>query len=102
MTETPKELEGVPLPVAGKNPVRFSIVGICDKIADLKEYVKAQAFDADLRAFIDSELDEVQDNAAQIDMHYVESDDGGTNLHLTISPVHLGAPKQNQLTQTES
>jgi len=81
----------IPIPVAPKNPVRFSIEGIVDKIPDLKKYVDTLECDPDLKTFIQSELDEMTSNAAEIHMHDVERPGGGFNLHLTISPVHLGA-----------
>jgi len=81
----------IPLPVPGKNPVRFSINGIVEKIPELKKIIAAEEFDEDLRAYILSELDELKSNAAEIHLHDVEFGDGqGFDLHLSIRARHLG------------
>lgn len=80
------------VPELPKSPARFVISGVCDKIPDLRKYVAGLDCDPDLRKYIDSELDEITTNAAEIHLHNVDGATGGMNLHLTITPVHLGAP----------
>ena len=81
----------VPLPVPGKNPVRFQIRGIVERIPDLKRIIADQEFDEDLRAYIISELDELKTNAAEVHLHDIEFGDGeGFDLHLSIRARHLG------------
>jgi len=72
------------------HPLRFGILGVTDTIANLKTFVAEQEFDAALKVFIDAELDKIKENAACIHLHDVARPDGGFDLHLTISAVHLG------------
>lgn len=78
------------MPVAPKNPIRFSIRGVVDKVDDLKAFIGQQDFDADLKNYIQSELDELSSNAAEIHMHDIEHPEGGFDLHLSIRPRYLG------------
>ncbi len=81
----------IPAPVIEPHPLRFAIMGVTDKIADLKTFVAEQDFDASLKTFIGRELDKIKENAACIHLHDVARPDGGFDLHLSISAVHLGA-----------
>lgn len=81
----------IPAPVSEPHPLRFAILGVTDKIADLKTFVTAQEFDVALKTFIGTELDKIEENAACIHLHDVARPDGGFDLHLSISAVHLGA-----------
>lgn len=78
------------MPVPPKNLIRFAIRGVVDKIGDLKSFVEKQDFDPDLKTFIQSELDELKSNAAEIHLHDIEHPEGGFDLHLSIRPRHLG------------
>jgi len=82
---------GVPMPIVPKNPIRFSIRGVTDRIDTLKEFVAAQDFDSGLKVYIAAEIDKLKSNAAEIHMHDVEQPDGGFDLHLSIRPRNLGA-----------
>jgi hypothetical protein len=82
----------VPLPMAGKNPVRFAIRGVTERIPELRTLIEAQDFDADLKRYIQSELDELNSNAAEIHLHDVEFGDGeGFDLHISVRARTLGA-----------
>ena len=88
--------QNIPMPVPGKNPMRFAIRGVVNAIPDLKKFIEAQDFDADLRAYILSELDELKSNAAEIHLHDVEFGDGeGFDLHLSVRARHLGDKKDS-------
>ena len=94
MPATPDKIPAkVPVPVALPNPVRASILGVTDKIADLKAFVAVQELDPDLKTYLQTELDELDSNAATIDLHCVEQTAGGFDLHLSIRPFQLGAGK---------
>ena len=80
----------VPHPEPHVQLVRVAINGITDKIADLKTAIAAMALDEHLKAFIASELDEIETNAAEVHLHDIEVPGGGFNLHLCIKPVTLG------------
>lgn len=84
------ESSKVPMPIASRNPVRFAIRGVVDKICDLKSFVEKQDFDPDLKTYIQSELDELTSNAAEIHLHDIEHPEGGFDLHLSIRPRSLG------------
>lgn len=87
-----KTPETVHVPTLPKNPARFVIPGVCDRIPELRKYVDGLDCDPDLKKYIASELDEITTNAAEIHLHNVDGPTGGMNLHLTVSPVHLGGP----------
>lgn len=92
MSDTPKaHQQAPPLPVTTPHPLRFAIVDVTDKIADLKAFVAAQECDEHLKAFILSELGEIKTNAATINLHDVERLDGGFDLHLSVAARHLGS-----------
>jgi hypothetical protein len=91
-TETKVDPSKIPLPAAGKNPVRFAIRGVTDRIPELHQLIEAQDFDSDLKRYIQSELSALGSNAAEINLHDVEYGDGeGFDLHLSIRARHLGA-----------
>jgi hypothetical protein len=85
------EIEMPAAPAAEPHPLRFAINGVTDKIPDLKSFISAQNFDEDLKTYINSELDELESNAATVHLHEVERPSGGLDLHLSIQPVQLGA-----------
>lgn len=94
--EQPKfDPKKVPLPITEKHPLRCAIQGVTDKIDDLRTYIDSLGdIDPDLKRYISTELDELDSNAAEIHLHNVEHPGGGFNLHLSIRPRHLGAPKK--------
>lgn len=89
----PAKKPNLHLPPAPKSPVRFAIRGMMDTLPGLKEFVRRQDIDPDLITYLISELDELDSNAATISLHCVEQPEGGFDLHLSVRPVHLGAPK---------
>lgn len=83
----------VPLPVADKHPLRCAIRGEMHLVEELRKSVLAnETLDPDLRTYISTELDELETNAAQIDLHVIDHPDprGGVILNLTITPRQLG------------
>lgn len=80
----------LPAPQAEPHPLRFGIFGVTDTIANLKSFVAAQTYSEAMKAFIGAELDQIKENAACIHLHDVLRPDGGFDLHLSISAVHLG------------
>ena len=96
------QFQNVPLPVDPVQLVRTAVRGVTDKIPDLKAYVAALEIDEHLKGYIASELDEITENAAELHLHDVEMPGGGFNLHLTISPVKLGAGERSTFIRSKS
>ena len=92
MSDTNKtpETDKLVAPAADPHPLRFAINGVTDKISDLKDFIAAQECAADLKTYINAELDKLSTNAATIHLHEVERPGGGLDLHLSINPLQLG------------
>jgi hypothetical protein len=90
-TPTPDAINArVPRPVPIKNPTRFSIMGKMHMIAELQQIVaNAPGVDPEYKALILAELARVTTNAAQIDLHVVDHQEG-TSIAIHIKPVKLG------------
>jgi len=74
------------------HPLRYGIHGDTHFIGELKTIVEqSKSLHDSLKVFLCEELDEMESNAARLDLHLVDHPHGGLSLTLHISPVHLGA-----------
>ncbi len=81
----------VPRPVDVKSPIRFSISGKQHLIPNLQSIIESDATVApEYKTVILSELSRQKSNAAQVDLHVVDHNDGGTSVAIHIKPVNLG------------
>lgn len=93
---------GIPIPVAPKHPLRFAIHGDEEKIPVLKQMLlENKELHPGLKSFLQDKLDELESNAASIDLHEVDIPDGGT-LNITWKGRHHGKRSMKQGTAIPS
>ena len=81
----------VPIPVAPKHPLRFGISGRQHMIPQLKQAIADdQKIPAEYKTVILRELDLRKSNAAQVDLHVVDHENGDTSIHIHIKEITLG------------
>jgi hypothetical protein len=87
--------KNVPIPVAGKHPLRFAILGDQHMIPELKKIIagKPDTMPASLKQFFSDELDKLKSNAAQVDLHILDHPNGDVSGQFHIKAVNLGENK---------
>lgn len=93
MSEETDNFDKIPKPEAPEHPLRCSIQGDTHLKEELKKLVDASEIPESLKVFVREELDEIETNAATIDLHLLDNANGSTTLNLHISPMHLGSRK---------
>jgi len=101
MADGKAEEAKLPVPQAEAHPLRFAIVDVTDKIAELQAFVAAQECDEHLKGYIAEELGEIKSNAACLNVHVVDRADGGFDLHVSVKAVHLGGRPGSVTTGTQ-